>query len=152
MVRRVRLAHTCDRPGVIRGCWNLHYAFLVDLSSSRVFFGVDWWFFLILTQRMTTVWSRLLLWCRVPPITKRTRKRRPPERWERDPVYPEQNPVLVIATQPCTWPQRHAKYTHFHTLPNTHTWTCANHTHMHTYIPGTTALGKSINKHFKAFC
>lgn len=27
-------------------------------------------------------------------------------------------PILVITTQPCTWPQWHAKYTHFGTLPN----------------------------------
>lgn len=41
-------------------------------------------------------------------------------------------PILVITTQPCTWPQWHAKYTLFgtraHTHNHRHTLTCSTHT------------------------
>lgn len=97
-------------------------------SVSHACFWVDWWFFLTLTQQMTTVWSSLLLWCRVPPITKSTRKRWPLERWERDPVYPEQNPYSWL--QPSPAPGL-SDMPSTHTLvpsPSIHTQTCSTHT------------------------
>lgn len=90
-------------------------------SISHACFWIDWWFFLTLTQRTTTVWSFLLLWCRVPPITKSTRKWCPLESWERDdPVYPEQKPFTWLQPSPAPGPSD---------MPSTHTLMPTTHTH-----------------------
>lgn len=97
----------------------------VDLPLSVTCFWVNSRFFLTLTQRTTTVWSSLLLWCRVPPITKSTRKWWPLERRERDPVYPEPNPYSWLqpspAPGPSDMPSTHSLApAHIHTITDTH--------------------------------
>ena len=92
--------------------------------GSHACFRVNRRFFLILTQLTTTVWSFLLLWCRVPPITKSTRKWWPLETWERDPVYPEQNPYSWSQPSPAPGPSD---------MPSIHTLVPSPTAHTHTH-------------------